>query len=268
LSHSQEISRRLDLACRIAREAGQLTLDYFEQANYATDRKADSSPVTDADRGAELLLRERIEQAFPGDGILGEEYGLKDGAGDFQWILDPIDGTKSFICGVPFYGTLIGVTCQGSAAAGVVYIPALDDLAFAAKGRGAYRSRRGAAASRIGVSDAPLSESLFVTSQIDGFAARGAMAAFHEIESKAYITRTWGDCYGYLLVATGRAAVMVDPALNLWDGAAIQPILEEAGGAFTDWRGEPTFRAGESIGASRQALEEVLEITRRYPKPT
>lgn len=266
MSKSQEIARRLEVARQIAREAGELTLGWFEQRNYSTERKPDLSPVTDADRAAEQRLRERIEQAFPGDGILGEEFGVLAGNSSFQWILDPIDGTKSFISGVPLYGTLVGVTCDEKAVAGVIFIPALDELAFASCGGGAFRSLRRLPPSPICVSNRGLAESLFVTSQIDGFSSRSAMGAFHELESQAYITRTWGDCYGYLLVATGRAAVMVDPALNEWDGAAILPILEEAGGAFTDWQGNSTFRAGEGLGASRAVLDQVLSITRRYPR--
>jgi hypothetical protein len=112
-----------------------------------------------------------------------------------------------------------------------------------------------------------LAEGLFVTSQVDTFAKRGATAAFGTLQQAAYLTRTWGDCYGYFLVATGRAELMVDPILNVWDAAAVQPIVEEAGGTFTDWQGNPTIHAGEAIATNGRVLKEVLAIVQKFPPP-
>jgi histidinol phosphatase-like enzyme (inositol monophosphatase family) len=257
-----EIRRRLELALDAGRQAGRRTLDFFQQACCAVERKADDSPVTAADRTAEQLLRERIAQAFPADGIVGEEFGATPGHSDFTWILDPIDGTKSFIHGVPLYGTMIGIACQERALAGFVYFPALDEAIHAAVGEGAWHVRGQQPPRRARVSTKTrLADGLLVTSQIDSFARRGAAAAFQALEAAAWVTRTWGDCYGYLLVATGRAEVMIDPILNVWDAAAVQPIIEEAGGSFTDWAGRSTIQAGEAVATNGAVLAEVLQIT-------
>ncbi|UUO08525.1 histidinol-phosphatase [Blastopirellula sp. J2-11] len=267
MNTSPEIADRLQLAQQLAVEAGRGTLQHFQKSGLIVDRKADDSPVTVADREAETLIRDRLATQFPADGIIGEEFGETPGSGDFRWIIDPIDGTKSFVAGVPLYGTLIGIEHAGQNVAGVIYIPGLDEMVYAAKGCGAWY-RQGDEAPRLTkVNDAKsLQDGVFVTSQINTFARRDAMEAFERLEDAAFITRTWGDCYGYLLVVTGRAVAMVDPMLSVWDAAAIQPILEEAGGAFVDWRGEPTVHSGEGIGANPQVLDEVLAICREYPR--
>ncbi|MDX1945326.1 MAG: histidinol-phosphatase [Pirellulaceae bacterium] len=262
-----EIAARLALARTAGVEAGRLTLRYFQQDNFAVERKGDQSPVTIADRSAEELLRERIAAAFPADGILGEEFGQVAGSSGFNWILDPIDGTKSFISGVPLYGTMVGVEHEGAARAGLVYMPGLDEGVFASQGQGTWHFRMSGQPRRASVSrKARLADGLVLTSQVDTFAKRSAAGAFDELQSAAYITRTWGDCYGYLLVATGRAEAMLDPLLNVWDAAAVQPIITEAGGQFTDWHGLATIHAGEALATNGLVQDEVLAITRRYPR--
>lgn len=264
---SADLLARWPLAIQFAREAGQHTLRYYQQPGVLPERKSDNSPVTIADREAELLLRQRIEEAFPSDAILGEEYPPREGNSGFRWLLDPIDGTKSFISGVPLYGTMVGIEWSGRSVIGVVDFPALGECITAALGQGAWLHKGSDAPTRVRVSDCPrLADGTFVTSQVSTFAARGAKDAFEQLEKAAWVTRTWGDCYGYLLVATGRAAVMVDPILNIWDAAAVQPILEEAGGTFTDWQGNPTIHAGEALGTNGRVLAEVLAITRAFPK--
>jgi fructose-1,6-bisphosphatase/inositol monophosphatase family enzyme len=162
---------------------------------------------------------------------------------------------------------MVGVEKDERSLIGVVYIPGLDEGVFAAKGQGCWHWRGEASPTRAHVSPRrSLSQGTFVTSQVDSFAKRGATEAFAALEKAAYVTRTWGDCYGYLLVATGRVEVMVDPIMNVWDAAAIQPILEEAGGTFTSWSGEPTIHAGEGIGTNGLVLEEVLAVTKRFGK--
>ena len=261
-----DLTSRLEFALSAGKEAGRLTLKYFQQDNYAVERKADHSPVTIADRGAEELLRSRIAAAFSADGIIGEEFGRTEGTSGYTWILDPIDGTKSFISGVPLYGTMIGIEHGGKSLVGFVYMPGLDEGVYASSGGGAWHFHGGESPVRAKVSQRPLNRGLFVTSQFDSYFKRGAMDIFHRLESSAYVTRTWGDCYGYLLVATGRAELMVDPILNVWDAAAVQPIVEEAGGTFTDWQGNPTIHAGEAIATNGLVLKEVLEITRKSSK--
>ena len=261
-----EIAARLDLARRAACDAGKLTLSFFRSDNCAVETKSDGSPVTEADRQTERELRRQISDSFPRDWVVGEEFGEQSGTSEFRWIVDPIDGTKSFVRGVPLYGTLVGVEHAGEPVAGVIYIPPLDECVYAALGSGAWYSRGGGKPERAAVSTrARLAEGLFLTSQVSSFAQRGAADAYRRLESAAGLTRTWGDCYGYLLVATGRAEAMVDPIMNLWDAAALAPIIEEAGGTFTDWSGKPTVASGEGVATNRLVLDEVLAITRDYP---
>lgn len=254
---------RLEFAIAAAREAGQLTLRYFRTPELAVDIKDDRSPVTEADRQAEQLLRRRIAEAFPDDGILGEEFGETPGSSGMRWILDPIDGTKSFVHGVPLYGTMVAVEHEGRSAVGVVALPALDELAYAARGHGAWLQRGQAEPERAAVSSvARLGESLVSTSAIEGPREDGPAAGLLRLIRQARLARTWGDCYGYVLVATGRAEVMVDPAMKLWDTAAVQPIVEEAGGVFTDWQGTATMYGGQAVASNGLVHAEALAALR------
>jgi histidinol-phosphatase len=262
---SNLLGTRAEAAVAMALAAGEITLRYFRQGNFSVERKSDESPVTVADREAEQFLRSEITRQFPRDAIMGEEFGESPGDSGFRWILDPIDGTKSFIFGVPLYGTMVGVEYQGHGVVGVVNIPALGECVHASQGQGCWYLQTGKEPQVARVSaTSRLENGLFVTSQVDTFTRRKAEEAYHRLEQAAFVSRTWGDCYGYLLVATGRAEVMVDPMLNVWDAAAVQPILEEAGGTFTDWRGNRTIHAGEAIGTNGRVLEEVLAITRPF----
>ncbi len=261
--NSSHYAARLELAIDAARQAGKLTLEYFRRDDLEVERKGDDSPVTVADRRAEQLLRTRIAGAFPEDGILGEELPERPGTSGFRWILDPIDGTKSFIHGVPLYGVLIGVEHEGQSVVGVNLIPALDECAYAAKGQGAWYVSGGNPPKPAKVSRCPrLAQAAFLTSEVVSFDQIGRRDVYDRLQAAARLTRTWGDCYGYLMVATGRADVMVDPILNVWDAAALLPILEEAGGTFTDWQGRPTIHSGQSIATNGRLLDEVLAITR------
>jgi histidinol phosphatase-like enzyme (inositol monophosphatase family) len=258
-----ELSQRLELTRRMAVEAGELTLRYFQQAELAVETKRDNSPVTVADREAEQLLRKRIGEAFPDDGILGEEFGEQAGRSGFRWILDPIDGTKSFIHGVPLYGTLIGIEYQRQSVVGMIHIPALNESVYAAVGQGAWYVAGEAPPRPTQVNTAAdLSTSLLCTSEVEGFRKVDRWSVFERLQSSVALVRTWGDCYGYLLVATGRAEVMVDPRMQVWDAAALQPILTEAGGVFTDWQGEPTIFGGNGIATNRRLLDSVVAMTR------
>ncbi len=261
-----EVARRHEAAVPWVREAGRLTLEWFRRVDLAVVRKTDASPVTEADRRAEQLLRERIRAAFPDDEILGEEEGRSAGNSGFRWVLDPIDGTKSFIFGVPLYTTLIGIEYQGNSVAGVIHAPALDETVYAMIGRGCWYER-GTERMRAQVSMRHLEDGLFVTSQVDSFDKRGARALFDQLASWAYVTRTWGDAYGYLLVATGRAELMIDPVMHVWDAAPILPILEEAGGCFTDWHGCRSTNSGHGIGSNRLVHAQVVRLTERFVKP-
>jgi len=262
-SPETERNSRLALAIEVAREAGRITLEYFRRADLEVERKADDSPVTLADRRAEEHLRRRIVAAFPADGILGEEFADRPGSSAFRWILDPIDGTKSFIRGVPLFGTLVGIEHEGESILGVIHIPALDECVYAATGWGAWYVHGGRPPQPAKVSSRrPLSQGLFLTSDTTGFDQIGRSDAYDRLAAAAGLSRTWGDCYGYLLVATGRAEVMVDPVANVWDLAAVLPVIEEAGGTFTDWQGCRTIHSGQGIATNGQVHDEVLEIAR------
>ncbi len=266
-SQRLESDERLSFAVEIAREAGEITLRYFHRDDLQIDRKADKSPVTVADRAAEQLLRERIGQRFTGDGIIGEEFGEERGESAYQWILDPIDGTKSFIHGVPLYTTLVAVLRDGEPIVGVIHAPALAETVYAAKGNGCWHlsgPQSTPQAARVSTVN-HLSDSLFLTTEIASYITQrkeDAIDVFLRLQQTAQLTRTWGDGYGYLMVATGRAEVMIDPVVNIWDAAPLQPIIEEAGGHFTDWKGSATIHSGEAIATNGLVSKEVLAITR------
>ena len=266
-----ELTDRFELARAAAQQAGRLTLGYFQRDDLAVEEKSDASPVTIADRQAEHLLRAEIAKRFPHDAILGEELGEQPGTSGFRWILDPIDGTKSFIRGVPLYGTLVGVEREGQPLIGVISIPALDECIYAARGQGAWHVKGSEPPRRARVSSRPALADALVTSSDTRSPTAAKRAAYERLQYAAKISRTWGDCYGYLLVATGRAEVMIDPLMNVWDAAAVAPIVLEAGGTFTDWQGRATIYGGEGIATNGLVLEEVLAITREaasgHPKP-
>lgn len=262
-----DLVARLGLAIEVAQQAGKLTLGYFGHPDLQVDRKRDDSPVTIADREAETLLRERIGGRFPDDAILGEEFGEIAGNTDFRWILDPIDGTKSFIHGVPLYTTLVSVLWQQTPVVGVIHAPATGETVYASTGQGCWYTdakRRGVAPRRARVSDvSELGKALVLTSEVRSYAEHrqpDALDDYLQLEKMARLGRTWGDAYGYLMVATGRADVMIDPIVNLWDVAAIQPVIEEAGGRFCDWKGVATVHSGESIATNGHLADAVLAI--------
>lgn len=251
---------RAETAVQLARMAGQSTLNYFGK-QVDVERKGDNSPVTIADKQAEQLIRAELAKRFPEDAILGEEFGELAGSSEYQWIIDPIDGTKSFITGVPLYSTLVALLRNRQVLTGVIYIPALGEMISAAQGVGAWHCIGDGQPVRAEVSKRKLSDGAFLVSQSDLFARRGAPQVFDGLQSAAYVTRTWGDGYGYLLVATGRAELMVDPVANPWDLAAVQIVIDEAGGCFTDWKGNPTAFGGDGIGSNGLTHADALELT-------
>lgn len=259
-SISQLLDGRFAAAIELARLAGNSTLEWFGSGRFEVERKGDDSPVTIADKNAEQLLRGELAQRFPEDAILGEEFGSQAGSSAYQWIVDPIDGTKSFISGVPLYSTLVAIVHEQRCVAGVIFIPALDEIVCAARGAGAWHSVKGSTPVRCQVSSRGLADGLFVVSQVDTFDKCGAIANYKALEKTAYITRSWGDGYGYLLVATGRAELMIDPIANPWDLAAVQVVIEEAGGTFSDWNGQPLYATGNGVGSNGLVHAEALKL--------
>jgi histidinol-phosphatase len=256
-SPMQPYDRELEVARDAVELAGRITLEHF-RTGVEVERKADQSPVTVADRRAEEILRLRLGNAFPRDGILGEEFGEQEGGSGRRWILDPIDGTQSFIRGVPLYGVLVGLEVEGRCVLGVAGFPALGQILWAVKGHGAYcNGVRIRASANVDLSDATLLSSdakpEHYGDKYDGFA---------RLLKKVGRQRGWGDCYGYAMVAMGMAEIMVDPLLNPWDSAAVVPIVEEAGGVFFTWEGEATIYGGSGIATSSGLRESVLAILR------
>ena len=251
----KELNELLEFAVTLARGAGDLSLNYFRKAP-ETSTKSDGSYVTIADREAEGYLRRQIAERFPDDGVLGEEEGEREGSSGRRWIVDPIDGTFAFVHGVPFYGVLIALEIEGEASVGVVNIPALNEIVAAAKGCGCFLNNAPAHVSSID----RLEDALLLSTDFNACARYGFGRAVEVLQRRAKSSRTWGDCYGYVLVATGRAEVMLDPVMNLWDCAPLLPIMEEAGGTFTDWRGVKTISGGNSIATNGALFAEVMAV--------
>jgi len=247
------LSTLLDVAIESAYLAGRRALAYFN-TGIPVELKRDRTPVTQADRECEQLIRARIAKSFPTHSILGEEHGATDGDPDYRWIIDPIDGTKTFICGVPFFGVLIGVEVKGKPSVGVIYMPALDEMVSAATGLGCRWNGRPAHVSNI----ADLSESAVMVTDVAMMTARSDV--YQRLQSTTRFQRTWGDCYGYILVATGRAEAMFDPEMKPWDCAPLLPILEEAGGHFTNWQGAPTIWGPDGFASNAALYQPFMDI--------
>lgn len=263
--NTEETQARLDAAVRFAREAGQSTLALFRRGSFEVERKPDGSEVTAADRGAEELLRARIGATFPRDAILGEEFGESGGTSGFRWLLDPIDGTTSFVHGVPLYGTLVAVEADGRAVVGAVYLPGLDEMAYARAGGGAWHVTAGGPARAARVSrSAPLARATVLATSADYFRRAGVHAAWDAVAARAGATRGWSDCYAHVLVATGRAEAVVEPRLQAWDIAPMQVIIEEAGGRCTDWTGRATMHAPQALTSNGLVHDELLGVLRAW----
>ncbi len=244
------MSPRLAFALDAAVQAGRSTLAYF-QNGVEYDSKADDTPVTIADKNAERVIRERIAREYPKDAILGEEEG-ESGSGEGRWVIDPIDGTKSFICGVPLYATLLSYERAGEPELGVCYFPALDDLIFAERGQGAFWNGRPAHVSnKTNIKGAVIASSGYL-----GLSRRGLIPAFTKLADQSLAARTWCDAYGHALVATGRVDLMIDCSVSRWDISAMAVIVREAGGRFTDLDGNEQL--GDSALSTNGLLHEKL----------
>ena len=246
----------LDFALDAAWQAGRITLGHF-QTGIAVERKGDNSPVTIADRQSEQKLRALINQYWPDHGIIGEEFGQNPTESRYTWIIDPIDGTKSFIHGVPMYAVLVGLTDGDTPLLGVAHFPALNDTVYAARGEGCFWNGRRAHVSSV----TDLSDAALLASEMD-MGNPQKNEALRRLVEATYIQRTWGDAYGYALVATGRAEIMLDSVMKVWDCAPFPVILEEAGGTFTDWKGTSTIHAGESIATNGKLFDPVMQLVK------
>lgn len=240
----------------LARRAGRLTLKWFHPS-VEVKIKADGSPVTEADQAAERLLRRELAERRPQDAVIGEEYGSGGGTGGRTWYIDPIDGTLSFVRGVPLFATLLALEDAHGMAAGVIHLPALGRTVAAGRGRGCFLD-----GSPVSVNDrSRLEGSVLCTSGYDLLPADAA----ERLHRSPLTLRGWGDAYGYALVAAGRIEAMCDPVVNPWDVAPMAVIIPEAGGVFTDFGGRPDHRSGTGLAANGALHEEILEIVAGPP---
>ena len=226
-----ELAELLGLARRAAALAGEIVMPLYERG-ITVELKADGTPVTEADRRAEEAMRALFARETPAFGVLGEELGETRGEADARWIVDPIDGTKSFIHRVPLFGTLVALERGGEPVVGVVACHAVGETAWAARGGGAFLNGERARVSAT----ATLAEATVLTTSPASLQRR-APDGFARLAREAALLRSWGDCFGYLAVIAGRAEAMIDPAVNPWDVAPFAVLLTEAGGRLTDWVG-------------------------------
>lgn len=263
------IAHRLEAALAFAQEAGALTLRYFGGSDFETEYKHDDTHVTTADRGAEQLLRERIGVSFPDDGVLGEEFGESESRSGWRWVLDPIDGTFSFVHGVPLYGTLVACEFEGETLAGVIHMPALGETVYASSGEGAWHIPvSGAKPDRARVSGAEsLAGATLCTTSHDYFRRAGLEEAMAVLHGQGMHTRGWSDCYAHLLCATGRIDAVVEPVLHPWDIAPMQVIYPEAGGAVSDWRGRHGSQHQTGVAGTERVHRELVGLLSGFVEP-
>lgn len=238
----------------LAEESSKIIKPYF-RTNYNIEIKSDLSPVTIADKKAEEKMREMIMKEFPEHGILGEEFGSHNSGSKYQWVLDPIDGTKSFIAGTPLFGTLIGLLENSNPVLGVINLPVLDEFLF---GDGRICELNGKPV-RVKETD-KLSEALLLTTDLMDIEKYQDIEKFNKIIHSVKLFRGWGDCYGYFLVASGYADIMIDPIMNIWDSAAIIPVIKGAGGIITDYYGNDPITGDSIIAASKLLHREIIAI--------
>lgn len=253
MTHPFSLQEALDFALDATWQAGHVTLRYF-QTPVNIETKSDQSPVTVADKESEQLLRNLIANRWTTHGIVGEEFGSSEA--DYTWIIDPIDGTKSFIHGVPFYAVLLALVKDRVPLLGIAHFPALNETVYAAQGLGCYWNGRRARVSTVN----KLSDACLLASEPPHPHGRDWHAIWNRLTAATRIHRTWGDAYGYALVATGRAEIMLDAAMKVWDCAPLQVIMEEAGGSFTDWNGTPTIYGSDSVATNAALKEATLAL--------
>lgn len=250
---SQLVDRKgLEELVALVREAGEITLRWFRQGDFTVEAKGDGTPVTEADRAAERFLREELGDRFPLDAIVGEEEAAKPGTSGRQWVIDPIDGTKAFTRGVPLYSNLLALRDEAGSAVGIINLPALGSTVYAARGLGCFDNGRPARVSAT----RRLAGAYVTTSAIDNWSS----ARLTAVREAGIALRTWGDGYGYALVATGRVDAMVDPEIAPWDVAPMPVILAEAGGRFTDLSGRDRIDGGHGLGSNAALHDELLAL--------
>jgi myo-inositol-1(or 4)-monophosphatase len=238
----------------LAEKSGDFIRPFFANPDLEVELKDDQSPVTAADRGAEELMRRMIRLKFPGHGILGEEFGPENEGAEFTWTLDPVDGTRSFAAACPLFGTLIALTFQGRPILGGIHQPVLRQLVVGDCTTTTLNGRAVRLRPCARVEDA-----LLLTTDLSNIASRRDGPSFDRLARRARLFRTWGDCYGYLLVATGNADAMCDPIMHFWDIQALVPVILGAGGVITDWQGADPVRGDSIVAAGPELHPRIIE---------
>jgi histidinol phosphatase-like enzyme (inositol monophosphatase family) len=248
-----DLAELLAVAVEAARAAGRHTMTYFGDP-LAVTTKADGSPVTRADVESEGILRREIGRRYPHHAVLGEEGGETAGVADgrVRWVIDPLDGTKSFVAGVPLYGVLVGVEVDGRPVVGACYLPATDEMVAAAEGRGCTHNGRVARVSDVD----QLEDAAILTT--NGARCMARWDGFGPMVTRARLHAGWGDAFGHMMVATGRADVLLDPRTSAWDVAALVPILREAGGDITGWAGGDVVAAGDAVSSNGRLHRQIV----------
>ncbi|MCQ4609991.1 histidinol-phosphatase [Corynebacterium sp. CCUG 61414] len=254
----------LALALELADAADAITLDRFEASDLKVKSKPDMTPVSDADVAVEEVLRERLAEARPGDSIVGEEFGGETVFEGRQWVIDPIDGTKNFVRGVPVWATLISLLVDGQPVLGVVSAPALARRWYAAQGSGAWRTFNKGSLKRLEVSHvSELADASLAMSSLEGWKARGLQENFIALTERTWRLRGYGDFFGYCLVAEGAVDIAAEPEVSVWDLAALSVLVTEAGGTFSSLSGEPGPHGGDAIatnGLLHDAARKVIGV--------
>ena len=244
----------VDFSKALARASGEIIMRYFRR-DFTVEMKADESPVTIADRQAEEIMREMIMKEYPEHGIIGEEFGVHNESAEYQWVLDPIDGTKSFVSGTFLFGTLIGLMQAGQPIVGAIHHPVTSHLLV---GDGA-EARLNEEVVRVR-DTRHLRDAVMLYTDFIHVGQYQNGIAFQQLMGKTSFNRTWGDCHGYFLLATGCADIMLDPIMHLWDIVALIPVVEGAGGVITAWNGGPPLRGNGIIASNRYLHSQVLRV--------
>lgn len=262
--NSKELQERLNFCRKAVASVVPVVLQGFQNSEIKVEKKRDGTHVTEIDRRVEELLRREVEAAFRGEKIVGEEFGVSGGAGDVTWYIDPIDGTCSFVSGVPLFGTLIGLTYRQAPVLGYVHLPAMNETVYAARGLGCWWKRQNSdTPERARVSEiSEMKDAIFSSTSRDGFVQVGRADLYEALCSRFALSRGWSDCYGHILVATGRADLMVDAVCNDWDSVPFLPLLEEAGGIFCDLTGNRTAFGKSMVSVNGNLADPVREVLR------
>lgn len=244
-----------DFISTLAAKSGEVIKPYFTKADMAVEIKQDQTLVTQADREAEAVMRDLIRKTYPHHGILGEEFGPENTSAEFVWVLDPIDGTVSFARGCPLFGTLIGLLHDGKPLLGAIHQPLLSQMCIGSNTETTLNGRA------VQLREIPhLSEAILLTTDIPSIARYQKKEGFERLAGQARLFRTWGDCYGYLLVASGGADIMLDPIMNPWDILPLIPIIQGAKGVITTWAGTDAATGSSCVAANRRLHPRVLEV--------